>query len=55
MITKRLFPFLISLLVCSSSYAQTWTHDFETAGGYTTSDPECTDAGDDYFIRTDGS
>ena len=38
-----------------SSFAQTWTHDFETLGGYTTSDPECTTNAYDYFIRTDGT
>ncbi len=48
---------LIILALCASNIAisQTWTHDFETAGGYTTSIPECTDNSDDYFIRTDGS
>lgn len=32
-----------------------WTLDFESAGGYTTSVTEFTDAYTDYFLRTDGS
>ena len=51
----RLIIIFIFALFQFSSYSQTWTHDFETAGGYTTSDAECTDGSDDYFIRTDGS
>lgn len=39
----------------SNSFAQTWTHDFESAGGYTANNAECSDGSDDYFIRTDGS
>lgn len=31
------------------------TVDFESAGGYTTSTPEFTDTGGDFFLRTDGS
>jgi hypothetical protein len=31
------------------------TTDFESAGGFTTSTPEFSDGGSDYFIRTDGS
>lgn len=51
---KALLLAILSIVPCVS-FSQTWTHDFETAGGYTTSDPECTDNADDYFIRTDGS
>jgi hypothetical protein len=44
--------FLMSSLI---GISQTWTHNFEAAGGYTVSAAECTDSADDYFIRTDGS
>ncbi len=46
---------LIALCMHAQAFGQTWTHDFETAGGYTTSNTECTDNADDYFTRTDGS
>ncbi|HBF88340.1 MAG TPA: hypothetical protein DDX39_06820 [Bacteroidales bacterium] len=45
----------IAFLGISNLHAQFWTLDFETAGGYTTNPAEFTDAGDDYFTRTDGT
>lgn len=50
-----IFCTLLCLSTQNIVFAQNWTHDFETAGGYTTSIPECTDNSDDYFIRTDGT
>lgn len=42
-------------MITNISLSQIWTHNFETAGGYTTNASECTDGTFDYFTRTDGS
>ena len=47
--------FLIFTIGINTIIAQTWTHDFETSGGYSLNASECTDGANDYFIRTDGS
>lgn len=52
------FPFLLACIcVVSFGYGQTKLAEitFESAGGYTTSIPEFTDGGQDYFLRTDDS
>ncbi|MCD4788492.1 MAG: PKD domain-containing protein, partial [Bacteroidales bacterium] len=56
--TILLFLSLLGLLLSSEKqFAQTtvWSLDFETVGGYTTSEPEFTDGYYDFFLRTDGS
>lgn len=51
----RLLSLTTLLVASTTALTQTWTHDFESTGGYITSHPECTDNSSDYFIRTDGS
>lgn len=53
--TALIVCLLLSVSAQQNLFAQTWTHDFEVAGGYATSIPECTDNADDYFIRTNGT
>jgi hypothetical protein len=52
---KLLLILFITLFYFSQSKAQIWSHNFESSGGYTTSDGESTSGISDYFIRTDGS
>lgn len=54
---RKISILLLLTLFALSVNAQTQIYvlDFETAGTYTTSVPEFTDFGGDYFIRTDGS
>ena len=54
---KKITSIALLLLTINFGFGQTKIAEltFETAGGYTVNDPEFTDLGTDYFIRTDGS
>lgn len=54
---KTLFFSILFALLSQVLLGQTqiYVHDFETAGGYTASDSECSDGSGDYFERSDGS
>lgn len=47
---------LLLLLTTNVAFGQLFTEDFESgSGSYSTTEPEDTDLGEDYFINTDGS
>ena len=51
--TLKSLTLLMVIFLPSLVIAQTWTHDFETSGGYSTSVAECNDGSQDFFARTD--
>ena len=49
---------IVAVLAMSAAVANAdvlWSHDFETPGGFTTSDGTASDGSNDYSLRTDGS
>lgn len=57
---KLIYPLALLFLTVVTTVAPVnaaivFSHDFESAGGYTTSTPEFSDGGSDYFHRTDGT